>query len=56
MNDYFVQGITGGWADVYDWYLPDQYVEVTNVADGYDILETSVDPDATLLEADETNN
>ena len=37
-------------------YLPDQYIEVTGIADGYNILETTVDPDATLLEADETNN
>jgi hypothetical protein len=55
-NDYLVQGITPGWADVYDWYLPDQYIEVTGVHDGYYILETIADPDNTLLEADETNN
>ena len=23
-TDHFVQGITRGWADIYDWYLPDQ--------------------------------
>ena len=55
-NEYLVQGITAGWADVYDWYLPDQYIEVTGVPDGYYILETIADPDNTLLEADETNN
>jgi hypothetical protein len=55
-NDYLVQGITPGWADVYDWYLPDQYIEVTGVRDGTYILETIADPDNTLLEADETNN
>lgn len=55
-NDYFVQGVSNGWADVYDWYLPDQYIEVTGVADGYYILETIADPDNTLLETDETNN
>ena len=25
-NDYLVQGITAGWADVYEWYLPDRYI------------------------------
>jgi len=55
-NDYLIQGITQGWADVYDWYLPDQYIEVTGVPDGSYILETIADPDNTLREADETNN
>jgi Lysyl oxidase len=55
-NDYLIQGITQGWADTYDWYLPDQYIEVTGVPDGYYLLETTVDPDNSLLESDETNN
>ena len=41
---------------MYDWYLPDQYIEVSDAPDGYYILETIADPDNTLLEADETNN
>jgi hypothetical protein len=55
-NDYLIQGITSGWADTYDWYLPDQYIEVSGLPDGYYILETTVDPDNSLVEADETNN
>ena len=55
-KDHFVQGITNGWADVYDWYLPDQYMEVTGVADGVYILETLADPDNGLVEANESNN
>ena len=55
-TDLFVQGITNGWADVYDWYLPDQYMEVTGVADGTYLLETTADPDNLLREKDETNN
>ena len=55
-NDQFVQGITNGWADVYDWYLPDQYMEVTGVPDGTYLLETTADPDNLLREKDETNN
>ncbi|HEY6547716.1 MAG TPA: lysyl oxidase family protein [Vicinamibacteria bacterium] len=55
-NAYLVQGMTRGWADVYDWYLPGQYVEVTGVPDGVYILETLVDPDGLIKEADESNN
>lgn len=55
-NDIFVQGITHGWADVYDWYLPDQYMEVSGVADGTYLLETTADPDNLLREKDESNN
>ena len=55
-NDYLVQGITPGWSDVYDWFLPDQYIEVTGLPDGVYLLETIADPDNTILEADESNN
>jgi hypothetical protein len=54
--DQFVQGITNGWADVYDWYLPDQYMEVSGVPDGVYLLQTVVDPDGALVEANESNN
>jgi hypothetical protein len=55
-RDHFVQGITAGWADIYDWYLPDQFIEVSGVPDGKYILETIADPDSRLLEANEANN
>jgi hypothetical protein len=55
-TDTYVQGISNGWADVYDWYLPDQYMEVTGVPDGTYLLETTADPDNLLRETDETNN
>lgn len=54
--DQYVQGITNGWADVYDWYLPDQYMEVSGVPDGVYLLQTVVDPDGALVEANESNN
>lgn len=54
--DQFVQGITNGWADVYDWYLPDQYMEVSGVPDGTYLLQTVVDPDGALVEGNESNN
>jgi hypothetical protein len=55
-TDQFVQGISNGWADVYDWYLPDQYMEVTGIPDGIYLLDTLADPDNLLRETDETNN
>jgi hypothetical protein len=55
-RDYFVQGITPGWGDIYDYYLPDQYIEVSGVADGDYILENRGDPESRLTEAREANN
>jgi hypothetical protein len=56
VTDHFVQGITRGWSDTYDWYLPDQYIDVAGLEDGTYVLETVADPDDLLIEADETNN
>jgi subtilisin-like proprotein convertase family protein len=50
------QGISVGWADVYDADLPDQWIDVTDIPDGEYWLEVVVDPENRLLEADETNN
>jgi len=55
-TDYFTQGINYGWADVYDWYIPDQYIEVTGVADGYYRLEFCADPFNEIEEENEDNN
>lgn len=55
-GDHYVQGLTHGWADIYDWYVPDQYLEVTGVADGYYRLEFCADPDNSIEEEDESNN
>jgi hypothetical protein len=54
--DHFKQGLTPGWADVYDWYIPDQYIEVSGVPDGYYRLEFCADPDNSIEEEDEDNN
>ena len=55
-QDHFVQGITPGWGDIYDYYLPDQYIDVFNVPNGDYILENRGDPDGQLVEASERNN
>jgi hypothetical protein len=54
--DYFQQGITSGWMDIYDWYLPDQYMEVSGVPDGIYLLQTEADPDQLLVESDRSND
>lgn len=54
--DHFVQGLTNGWADIYDWYIPDQYIEVSGVPDGHYLLRFCADPDNSIREADESNN
>ena len=51
-----VQGISVGWRDVYSADLPDQWIDVTNLPPGTYWLESVVDPDNHVLEADETNN
>ena len=54
--DHFKQGMSVGWADVYNWFLPGQYVEVTGVPDGDYIIDTTVDPTGRLIEESKTNN
>jgi hypothetical protein len=56
VNDYFVQGITRGWGDIYDYYLPDQFIDVYGVPDGDYILETSGDPEGRMVEKNDANN
>jgi hypothetical protein len=53
---YMVNGISVGWADVYNWYLADQYIEVSGVPDGYYVLETLADPEDTIVELDDDDN
>ncbi|HEY3253658.1 MAG TPA: lysyl oxidase family protein [Polyangiaceae bacterium] len=54
--DYLIQGLSPGWVDLYQWYLPGQYLEVSGVPDGLYILETQIDPDNEIIETDERNN
>ncbi len=54
--DHYKQGMSVGWTDEYNWFLPGQYVEVTGVPDGDYILDTTVDPTGRLVESDKTNN
>jgi hypothetical protein len=51
-----VNGISVGWADVYNWHLADQFIEISGVPDGDYLIESVADPVGTIVERDETNN
>jgi hypothetical protein len=55
-TEYFSYGMSRGWADRYNWYLPDQMIDTYGLADGVYALFTTVDPEGKLHEGDETNN
>jgi hypothetical protein len=50
------QGITAGWADVYDSALDCQYLDVTGVPAGAYTLRLTVNPGGLFGESDMTNN
>ncbi|MCG3150329.1 MAG: hypothetical protein PCFJNLEI_03812 [Verrucomicrobiae bacterium] len=50
------QGISAGWADVYDQALDCQYIDITGLAPGKYTLEVEVNPDRILPEHDYQNN
>ncbi len=55
-TEFFSYGMTRGWADRYNWYLPDQMIDTFGLPDGTYVLFTTVDPDNKLHEGDEANN
>ncbi|GIE97083.1 lysyl oxidase family protein [Paractinoplanes rishiriensis] len=55
-TEYFWYGMSRGWADRYNWYLPDQYIDTSGLADGTYVLFTRVDPENKLQESSDTNN
>lgn len=51
-----IQGLSVGWIDVYEYYLPGQWVEVNPLEDGLYALVSTVDPDHLLYEENIHNN
>jgi len=49
-------GLSVGWADIYRWSLPDQYVDMTGLTSGRYRLTVTADNGARFYESDETNN
>jgi hypothetical protein len=59
-TEYFWYGLSRGWADRYNWYLPGQMIDTrpdgNPLPDGTYALLTTVDPEHKLLESDDANN
>ncbi|HYH50123.1 MAG TPA: lysyl oxidase family protein, partial [Acidimicrobiia bacterium] len=53
---YMVNGISPGWADVYNWFLADQYIEISGVPDGVYVIETVANPIRTVHETTYDDN
>ncbi|HLF37050.1 MAG TPA: lysyl oxidase family protein, partial [Anaerolineales bacterium] len=49
-------GLSVGWADVYDHYLPGQSIDISGLPDGIYALMSTADPYNLIQESDETNN
>jgi hypothetical protein len=50
------QGISAGWVDVYEFTLPGQAIDVTDLEDGVYALRSVADPEGILYELDSENN
>lgn len=50
------QGLSAGWADIYDSNLPGQFVDVTNVPDGDYCFSSTVNPVRRLVESEVGDN
>ncbi|MHB8691336.1 MAG: lysyl oxidase family protein [Solirubrobacteraceae bacterium] len=55
-EQYFRMGISAGWADIYPWFIPDQYIDITTVPDGRYLLVYRVNVTGKILEATRSNN
>lgn len=56
-NELYLQmGITVGYADVYPWFVADQYIDTTNVPDGRYIVRATVNGSRRIRESDYDNN
>jgi lysyl oxidase len=53
---YLRTGISAGWRDVYPWFIPDQYIDITDVADGKYLLVYHVNASGLLHESSFANN
>ncbi len=49
-------GLSVGWGDLYPWYLPDQWIDITGLPAGDYILRAHADPKGFFTEANVNNN
>lgn len=53
---FFQMGISVGYADVYPWFIADQYIDITGVPDGKYLLVVTLDAGKRLVEKSRANN
>ena len=53
---YFRSGISPGWEDTYPWFIPDQYIDITNVPDGRYLVINRVNVSGAVAESDTAND
>ncbi len=53
---HLTMGLSVGWADPYQWFLPRQSIDITRLPEGRYRLEATVDPEGWLAERDRANN
>jgi hypothetical protein len=53
---YLAMGISVGAADVYPWYLADQYLDITDLPDGRYLLRVEINPGDRVVEQSRANN
>jgi len=49
-------GLSVGWGDIYNWNLPDQYIDITGLTSGRYRLWATADADNWFVESDDSNN
>ena len=51
-----IMGLSVGWGDIYNWNLPDQYIDITGLPSGRYRLTATADADDWFVESDNSNN
>jgi hypothetical protein len=55
-EQFFRMGLSPGWADIYPWFIPDQYIDITDVPDGRYLVVYRVNLAGRVFEATRDNN
>ena len=55
-QSYFRSGISAGWDDKYPWFIPDQYIDVSNVPDGRYLIVDRINEAGNVIESNRANN
>jgi lysyl oxidase len=55
-ESFFQMGISPGWADIYLWFIADQYIDITGLADGQYVIVVQQNLSHGVIEADYANN